>query len=77
MPNHPPHSGRDGDHAVNEKCPESVDRHGPADGGGRCPWCGRKYTHAVRPRGPAVTARLVEGYEAVYGQHGGWTEDGS
>lgn len=51
--------GRDG-------CPEAI-QHGPADGTGRCPWCGRKYTDArERFVARAAMTDAVQAYRRFY-----------
>jgi hypothetical protein len=50
------------------RCPESTGRHGPADGRGRCPWCGRQYTDAMRydQSRPGERSELAEAYAVHY-----------
>ena len=47
-------------------CPDGAILHGPADGAGRCPWCGTKYTDA-RPAPRAYPrSELSEAYAMHY-----------
>lgn len=47
------------------RCPEAI-THGPADGKGKCPWCGRKISAAMSA--PMVTdiSELTEAYGRAY-----------
>lgn len=47
------------------KCPEAI-MHGPADGSGKCPWCGRKYTVAVRVPIDFPMSDLTQAYGKHY-----------
>lgn len=51
------------------ECPEAL-RHGPADGAGRCPWCGTRYTCAQpRPRPhPRVRSKAASDLTSAYQQ---------
>lgn len=46
------------------RCTEAI-RHGPADGAGKCPWCGRKYEVALR----APTEFPMSDLTLAYGKH--------
>jgi hypothetical protein len=51
-------------HPPRWRCPESTGPHGPADGRGRCPWCGRQYTDARRYEAGETHGRRTELAEA-------------
>lgn len=44
-------------------CPDGALRHGPADGAGRCPWCGTKYQDALPAPSRYPRSELSEAYE--------------
>lgn len=43
-------------------CPEALS-HGPADGRGRCPWCGRRYTSPAPRPDVSDPSDLTDAYE--------------
>jgi hypothetical protein len=50
-----------------DHCPESADgSHGPADGQGKCPWCGRKYTSKAPAPPSYPPTNSDEAYEYHY-----------
>lgn len=47
-------------------CSDGALRHGPADGRGRCPWCGTKYTDVMPAPRAYPRSELSEAYEEHY-----------
>jgi hypothetical protein len=47
-------------------CPDGAITHGPADGRGRCPWCGRKVTSAMPAPRAYPVSDLTEAYDEFY-----------
>jgi hypothetical protein len=47
-------------------CPDGAFMHGPADGKGRCPWCGNKVTSALPAPRSYPRSDLSEAYEEHY-----------
>lgn len=58
-------------------CPDTVQGfHGPVDGRGYCPWCGRKVTAARMPPRTDDTSALADAYSYAYDPDWGGRERG-
>lgn len=47
-------------------CPDGALRHGPADGAGRCPWCGNQVDSALPAPRRYPRSELSQAYEEHY-----------